>query len=69
MQAELSANEVWKLVNKAEASYETSTNAHIARRTRLKSIRNFTKAIRDIAPNKNITISIEDYLLLTQLPE
>lgn len=69
MQCEISAQEAYKLVSKAMAAYSTADVNSIARRTRVLAMHKYVTAIKKQSPQKKITLSLEDFLLLTELPE
>lgn len=57
------------MVNKAMAAYSTADVNSIARRTRVLAMHKYVTAIKKQSPQKKITLSLEDFLLLTELPE
>lgn len=69
MQTELSVKQLYLMICRAEVAYEESKVASIARRTKIKSMKLFCQTVKAQSPNKNITLTLEDFLLLTQLPE
>lgn len=69
MQSEVSASELLKMVNKALAAYEQGGISSIGRRTRVLAMHKYVTALRKQSPQKKITLSLEDFLVLTELPE
>lgn len=69
MQCDVSAQEALKMVNKAMAAYSTADVNSISRRTRVLAMHKYVTAIKKQSPQKKITLSLEDFLLLTELPE
>lgn len=69
MQCEISAQEALKMVNKAMDAYSKADVNFIARRTRVLAMQKYVTAIKKQSPQKKITLSLEDFLLLTELPE
>lgn len=69
MQCEVSAQEAYKLVSKAMGAYSASDVNSISRRTRVLAMHKFIGYVKVQSPQKKISMTLEDYLLLTELPE
>lgn len=69
MQCEISAQEAYKLVSKAMGAYNASDVNSISRRTRVLAMSKFIAYVKQQSPQKKISVTLEDYLLLTELPE
>lgn len=67
MYATLSTSELLKLINRAEEAYSKSPSA-IAQRMRVAAMRKMVEDFRKISPQKSITITLEDHVLLADLP-
>lgn len=69
MIATIEPHELMRLINKAEAAYETRGTSAIAQRMRIQAMKRFVAYMKAQAPNKALQISLEDHLILTDLPE
>lgn len=68
MQAQLTPSEALKLINEAEEAYEKRRGSAIAQRMRVAAMKRFVLDCRKRAPQQKITLSLEDHLILTDLP-
>lgn len=69
MKARLSTNELLSLISDAERAYEGKGSRSISQRLRISAMKNFVSQIRRENPQELIEISLEDHLLLTDLPK
>jgi hypothetical protein len=68
MQTSVTPAELLKLIHKAEEAYETKRGSALAQRMRVQAMKRFALDCRKRSPNTKITISLEDHLVLTDLP-
>ena len=68
MQGQITPARLLKLLAKAEESYSVIRGTGVAQRMRLRAIRGFVEEQKKNAPQKPMTISLEDWVLLTDLP-
>ncbi len=69
MQSEMSAQQLYPLVCKAIEAYADSDVNSISRLTRVHAMYKYVTAIKKQSPQKKIIVTLEDFLLLTELPE
>lgn len=69
MQSEMSAQQVYTLVCKAVHAYADSDVNSVSRLTRVHAMYKYITAIKKQSPQKKVIVTLEDYLLLTELPE
>jgi hypothetical protein len=69
MIATIEPHELMRLILKAETAYETRGTSAIAQRMRIQAMKRFVTYMKAQAPNKSLQISLEDHLILTDLPE
>lgn len=68
MQTSLAAADLLKLIYEAEEAYDKKRGSALAQRMRVRAMKRFALDCRKRSPNTKITISLEDHLLLTDLP-
>ena len=68
MQTSITTQELLKLINVAEAAYAEKRGAGLAQRMRISAMKRFVTDCRKRSPNQKITISLDDHLVLTDLP-
>lgn len=68
MQTTLTPAELLKLVNIAEEAYDKKRGSALAQRMRVRAMKRFVLDCRKRSPSTKITISLEDHLVLTDLP-
>ena len=68
MQTNLSPSELLKLIHQAEEAYNSQRGTYLAHRMRVAAMKRFVLDCRSRSPNGKITISLEDHLVLSDLP-
>ncbi len=68
MQTSMTSAELLKLINEAEQAYANKRGSGLAQRMRVSAMKRFVSDCRKRSPNQKIEISLEDHLLLTDLP-
>lgn len=69
MKASITPHELLRLIHRAEDAYEKKGTSAIAQRMRIAAMKRFVTDMKAQAPNNNLQISLEDHLILTDLPE
>ena len=69
MKASIAPHELMRLIHRAEEAYKKRGASAIAQRLRIAAMKRFVTDMKAQAPNANLQISLEDHLLLTDLPE
>lgn len=68
MKAMISPHELMRLIATAEEAYEKKGTSAIAQRMRIQAMKRFVTDIKNQSPTKPLQISLEDHLVLTDLP-
>lgn len=69
MKASIPAHELMALIRKAELAYDKKGTVAISQRIRISAMKRFVSDMRQQSPSSKVEISLEDHLLLTDLPQ
>jgi len=69
MKASIPAHELMALIRKAELAYDKKGTSAISQRIRISAMKRFVADMRQQSPSSDLQISLEDHLLLTDLPK
>lgn len=69
MKASIPPHELMALIRKAELAYDKKGTSAISQRIRISAMKRFVADMRQQSPSSKVEISLEDHLLLTDLPQ